>query len=284
MGLFDRVERGLERAVSGAFAKAFKSEVQPVEIAAAIRRRMDDRAALLGHGRTMVPNVYTVELSPTDYDRLAGFEDDLAQELVASAAEHADSQRYTPGGPMQIAFAKGDDLQTGVFRVGSAISKAAPTSAARHEPISEYVGPPAPSPDAGPTSAPYAPPPDAAERTARQPAPSQAAAAPPQPTYTSPAQRPWLDVNGDRYPLVSPMTVVGRDNSADIVLDDPGISRRHTELRVTNDGPHLVTSIRDLGSTNGTFVNGDRITSQRLHDGDQVTVGRTTVTFRAGTR
>ena len=80
------------------------------------------------------------------------------------------------------------------------------------------------------------------------------------------------------------MTILGRDDTADIVLDDPGISRRHSEIRVTNDGPHLVTSIRDLGSTNGTFVNGERITSQRLADGDRVTVGRTTVTFRAGRR
>jgi pSer/pThr/pTyr-binding forkhead associated (FHA) protein len=73
---------------------------------------------------------------------------------------------------------------------------------------------------------------------------------------------------------------LGRDNSADVILDDPGISRRHTEIRVTSDGPHLVASIRDLGSTNGTFVNGERITSQHLSDGDRVNVGRTALTFR----
>ena len=80
------------------------------------------------------------------------------------------------------------------------------------------------------------------------------------------------------------MTVLGRDDVADIILDDPGISRRHSEIRVTNDGPHLVASIRDLDSTNGTFVNGERITSQRLEDGDRVTVGRTDLIFRAGRR
>jgi len=68
------------------------------------------------------------------------------------------------------------------------------------------------------------------------------------------------------------------------VLDDPGISRRHSEIRVTTDGPHLVASIRDLNSTNGTFVNSERISSQRLSDGDRITVGRTTVTYRAGRR
>ena len=101
---------------------------------------------------------------------------------------------------------------------------------------------------------------------------------------TYPAKRPWLEVDGDRYPLLSAITVLGRDNTADVILDDPGISRRHTEIRVTSDGPHLVASIRDLGSTNGTFVNGERITSQRLADGDRVNVGRTALTYRGGHR
>jgi len=84
--------------------------------------------------------------------------------------------------------------------------------------------------------------------------------------------------------MLTAITVLGRDNTADVILDDPGISRRHTEIRVTSDGPHLVASIRDLGSTNGTFVNGERITSQRLTEGDRVSVGRTTLIYRAGRR
>ena len=87
-----------------------------------------------------------------------------------------------------------------------------------------------------------------------------------------------------RYPLLGSLTVIGRDATADVILDDPGISRRHSEVRVTHDGPHLVSSIRDLASTNGTFVNGERIASTRLIDGDQITVGRTAITFRAGKR
>jgi pSer/pThr/pTyr-binding forkhead associated (FHA) protein len=109
-------------------------------------------------------------------------------------------------------------------------------------------------------------------------------APPAPPRRVNPADRPWLDVDGERYPLMGAMTVLGRDDTADIVLDDPGISRRHSEIRVTTDGPHLVASIRDLNSTNGTFVNSERISSQRLSDGDEITVGRTTVTYRAGRR
>jgi hypothetical protein len=274
--MFDRVERGLERAVHGVFAKAFKSEVQPVEIASAMRRAMDDRATTIGHGRTFVPNLFTIELAPTDYERLTGFSDMLTDELVASAQEHAESQRYQPGGPIQVHFLSKEDLDTGVFRVRPATAKTPSASSAI---------PPAPASAVSPQAAP--PGADGAS--------ASGAVLPPSPithhepvaesrTRSHPAQRPWLDVDGDHYPLLAAITILGRDNSADVILDDPGISRQHTEIRVTSDGPHLITNIRDLGSTNGTFVNGERITSQRLADGDRVNVGRTSLIFRAERR
>ena len=99
-----------------------------------------------------------------------------------------------------------------------------------------------------------------------------------------PAHRPSLVIDGDDYPLTSAITILGRDDDADIILDDPGISRRHTELRVSIDGPGFITVIRDLGSTNGTFVNGERIDSEHLQDGDRVTVGRTSMTYRVRSR
>ena len=273
MGLFDRVEQRLERAVNGAFARAFKSEVQPVEIASAIRRAMDDRAAVVGHGRTFVPNLFTVELSETDYERLSAYDEELEKELIAAAQEHAESQRYQPGGPLQVNFSPADDLETGVFRLRTSTARrpAAPGAAARRH---RSAGPPQPAPRHTPLDD------DGLEATQRQPA----VAPPAPPRRVNPADRPWLDVDGERYPLMGAMTVLGRDDTADIVLDDPGISRRHSEIRVTTDGPHLVASIRDLNSTNGTFVNSERISSQRLADGDRITVGRTTVTYRAGRR
>jgi hypothetical protein len=276
VGVFDRVERGLERAVHGVFAKAFKSEVQPVEIASAMRRAMDDRATTIGHGRTFVPNLFTIELAPADFQRLTGFSDMLTDELVASAQEHAESQRYQPGGPIQVHFLPKKDLETGVFRIRPATAKAAaaPPVRAPASPsvFNAQVAPPAPV--EGAASASGLPP---SPITQHEPGPSA------QPR-SHPAQRPWLDVDGDHYPLLAAITILGRDNTADIILDDPGISRQHTEIRVTSDGPHLVTNIRDLGSTNGTFVNGERITSQRLADGDRVNVGRTVLIFRAERR
>jgi len=288
VGLFDRVERGLERAVHGVFAKAFKAEVQPVEIASAMRRAMDDRAAVIGHGRTFVPNLFTIELAPTDFERLTGFSDMLTQELVASAQEHAESQRYQPGGPITVDFLSKEDLETGVFRVRPSTAKGAPPAIPTAAPPGARPPTASPPPSSPVTAEPVpagdrAWPPSTASAVPPGPIERHAPGAPARP-HTHPAQRPWLDVEGDRYPLLAAITVLGRDNTADVILDDPGISRRHTEIRVTSDGPHLVASIRDLGSTNGTFLNGERITSQHLTEGDRINVGRTTLTYRAGPR
>ena len=80
------------------------------------------------------------------------------------------------------------------------------------------------------------------------------------------------------------LPILGRDDTADVILDDPGISRRPAEVRVTNDGPHQVAHLRDLGSTNGTYVNGEQVDAAPLADGDRITVGRTSVIFRLARR
>ncbi|MGB7819191.1 MAG: DUF3662 domain-containing protein, partial [Ornithinibacter sp.] len=116
MGLFDRLEAGIERAVQGTFAKHLRSAVHPVEIASNIRRAMDDRA-VTGSGRAIVPNVFAIELSPGDYDRLEPDLDGVEMDLVAAAEEHCDAQRYQPAGPIDIIFEEHDDLETGVFRL-----------------------------------------------------------------------------------------------------------------------------------------------------------------------
>jgi pSer/pThr/pTyr-binding forkhead associated (FHA) protein len=284
MGLFDRLEAGLERAVQGTFAKHLRSAVHPVEIASHIRRAMDDRA-VTSSGRAIVPNVFTIELSPSDYDRLHPDLQSVEMDLVAAAEEHCDGQRYQPAGPIDIIFEEHGDLETGVFRIRpSKASRPRATGLTGQNPsLRPQAAPDAAKVAAAPAApAPAAAPPAAGEldATARHPAPP----APARPKRVNPADRPWLDVDGERYPLMGAITILGRDDSADIILDDPGISRRHTELRVTTDGPHFVTTIRDLGSTNGTFVNGERITSEHLEDGDRVTVGRTSITFRGGRR
>jgi Protein of unknown function (DUF3662)/FHA domain len=286
MGVLDRFERGIEKAVNGAFARAFKSEVQPVEIASALRRAMDDRAAVVGRGRTLVPNAFVVELGETDYARLTAYADVLAEELVANVTEHAEAQQYAFPGPVSVSFEEREGLDTGVYQVRSSTVRgpaakssgaAPPVAAPPAAPPPEYAGPGAAVPPPPPMRAPMPPVPDGPAAPSHFPQANDAG-------HASAARRPWLDVDGHAYPLLGALTIVGRGADVDVVLDDPGVSRRHAEIRVTTDGPRLVAHLRDLGSTNGTFIDGSRVTGAALRDGNRITMGRTRLTFRSGER
>ena len=128
-GLLDRFEDRLDRIVNGAFAKAFKSEVQPVELAAALQKEMDDRAAIVARGRTVTPNIFTIDLSPHDDERLSVYRDALQGELGTVVTEYAAEQGYSLLGPAEVKLTLDDTLDTGIFRVHSE-ARAAVTSAA----------------------------------------------------------------------------------------------------------------------------------------------------------
>lgn len=335
MGMFDNLERRIERATQRVFARTFRAEVQPVEIASAMRRAMDDKATSSARGRSVVPNVYTIELSETDYERLAGWGEELDDELVAAAEEHCDSQGYTPGGPLQIHLIEDGTLETGIFRLrpstARTVDSGTPSAAARpskKKRAPKVAPPPAPNepaiedepyddeldePYAAAESYAAAEPAydddideiegsaeidddhgyaDRPEYDANPPSPDDdlpdlapgPAPPAPKPRRVNPAERPWLEIDGERYILMGAITVLGRDESIDIILDDPGVSRAHSEFRVTTDGRHMRVTVRDLGSTNGTYVNSERTASTHLEDGDRITLGRTTAIFHAGKR
>ena len=119
MGGLQRFEQRLEQMISGAFARAFRSAVQPVEISAALQRECDNNAQILSRDRRLVPNDFHVELSTTDLERLAPYDSALADELVKQLRDHADQQSYVFPGPVTIAFEAADDLTTGRFRIKS---------------------------------------------------------------------------------------------------------------------------------------------------------------------
>ena len=244
MGVLDRFEKGVERVVSTAFAKAFRSEVKPVEIAAAIQKEMDERAAAF-RGRTVVPNTFEVELGDGDHERVIEWgEDALADEIAAAASDHAREQGYSLVGPISVSFSDQPDLETGRFRVHS--------STIRDESYAAAVSAGGPG---------------------RGGQPGQAQAAVPEPP-----RHPVIDIDGERYLLTATRTILGRGAEADIVVDDTGVSRTHLSLERT---PHGVV-VTDLGSTNGTFVEGNRITAATLVDGNTVTLGRTRLLFYTG--
>ncbi|MDX3059255.1 DUF3662 domain-containing protein, partial [Streptomyces sp. NE06-03E] len=119
MGVMKRFEQRLEGLVNGTFAKVFKSEVQPVEIAGALQRECDNNASIWNRERTVVPNDFIVELSTPDYERLSPYSGQLGDELSGLVRDYAKQQRYTFMGPIKVHLEKADDLDTGLYRVRS---------------------------------------------------------------------------------------------------------------------------------------------------------------------
>ena len=119
MSGLSKFEHKLEQMISGAFARAFRSAVQPVEISAALQRECDNNAQILSRDRRLVPNDFHVELSQGDLERLAPYDNAMAQELVKQLQEHADQQSYVFPGPVTIGFESAEDLTTGRFRIRS---------------------------------------------------------------------------------------------------------------------------------------------------------------------
>ncbi|GGR82483.1 hypothetical protein GCM10010252_21420 [Streptomyces aureoverticillatus] len=294
MGVLKKFEQRLEGLVNGTFAKVFKSEVQPVEIAGALQRECDNNATIWNRERTVVPNDFIVELSAPDFERLSPYSGQLGDELSGMVREYAKQQRYSFMGPIKVHLEKAEDLDTGLYRVRSRTLASSTSQTPDHAPGGP-AGPGGPAaPGGGPTSAgqgprggfgspqgpsgappmPAAPPPGAAAGRAAAAAPGR-----PQGPGAGPlpgAQvRRWIEINGNRHQISRPTLVLGRSTDADVRIDDPGVSRRHCEIRTGTP-----STIQDLGSTNGIVVDGQHTTRATLRDGSRIVVGSTTIIYR----
>ena len=216
MGLLDNFERGLERAVNGAFAKTFKSGLQPIEITAALRRELDTRAAVVSRDRILVPNKFTVRLSNADFERMNSLGATLTDELTQLVQQHATAQHYSFAGGISISLAEDPGLSQGMIDIESVNVKG------------------------------------------------------------TVAWTPVLDIGGKRYPLTRSRTIIGRGSEADITVDDTGTSRKHVEILW--DGTRA--EVNDLGSTNGSQLNGSPVNSAPLPPDSVIDIGRTRIVFR----
>jgi hypothetical protein len=287
VGVLQRFERRLEGLVHGSFARAFGGVVEPVEVAAALQREANDKKAIVSAGRVLVPNHYVVELGRSDSERLGAYDEPLRKELADMLAEHAQEQGWSFVGQVVVHFELVEELKTGVFRVrSSAAGDVGGPAALRSPPASS--APQLAAPDLGAARAapalqnpddPSAPDAPGAAADPGQVAPDSAASqgddsphlmlAPPVGGPSGPHRRIELD---------GPVLVLGRGLEADLQLADVGVSRRHAEVRLGADGASVV----DLGSTNGTRVNGRRVASSPLRDGDHIGLGATDIVFRTG--
>lgn len=216
MGFLENFEKGLERLVTGAFTKTFKSDLQSVEIASAIKNEMDAKSNILGRDRILAPNTFRVRLATPDFDRMAVLGQPLIAELTENVTRHAKKQGFQFGAALVITLAQDSTLPIGRIEVSSQTQ----------EVKVEWT--------------------------------------------------PALDIDGKRYLLAKSRTVVGRDASSDIQIDDKGLSRNHFE--VVWDGKNA--GVRDLKSTNGTKVDGRTISEIGIKADSVINAGHSEFVFR----
>ena len=245
MSVLRNLEAKLEGLVEGAFSRAFRSQVQPVELARKLAKEMED-AKSVSLSRTYVPNQFWVYLSPDDHARFETYEDGLKKELSDYLLEHARSQGLALLTRPTIEFETDDRLSLGEFGIQAKLVKPAEAG----EEAEAVEG------DFGHTMV-YS------TTGARR--------------VESPRQttRALLVGEDKRTVIAGDPFVIGRSRECDLVLDDPNVSRRHAELRREDDG----WAVRDLGSTNGIKLNGRRSRGGRLSPGDEITLGLSRLTF-----
>lgn len=293
MSLAQRFERRLEGLVGGAFARLFKGQVEPVEIGNALQREAMDKKAVMGNGQVLVPNRYRITLGTSDYERLAPWEVQLTRSLAELVQEFLDDNRLATIGDIEVYLARDETLHTGVFGVASRMEPQAPPRRRPMDSMSmpfvagrpdEYQQPYGSQPPqqaavaAAPPQATQAPP--ASGRAQQEPEPTQFSPQA-QPTYAPPPRRPAYQprLSVDGTPRVVSLNqgsnIVGRGTGSDLQLMDQGVSRRHADVHVA-DGH---ATVYDLGSTNGTTVNGRTVQTQPLQHGDVIRVGHTRLVF-----
>ena len=219
MGFFDSFEKGLERTINRAFSKTFKSELQPIEIAARIKTELDSKASVISRDRILVPNTFEVRLASPDYRRMKALGQALIGELIELANAHIKKQRFQITSPVAISLVEDSTLALGQLAVRSG-SKTTTVSWAA-----------------------------------------------------------VLDVAGRRLAVPKGQTSVGRDASAGLQINDSSLSRTHFEI--IWDGS--LAGLRDLGSTNGTRLEGQPIAANTvvaLANESKIVAGRSQFVFR----
>ncbi|KAA9392927.1 DUF2662 domain-containing protein [Kocuria coralli] len=270
MGFLDNLERGIERAVRTAFSTGSRKRIEAVEIASSLRRELDEQSFTISAGRTMAPNVFVVEFSDDDFPRAQEWGTPLAEELCEVVIRHARSQTYTLQGAVRVSFTRNPDVERGQFVISSSAQRttepaAAPRGARAEQPVAQQA-PPAAAPRApgAPASAPDFRDDDYRDDWS-------------QPEHPPQHWVPVLDIDGRRLALDAESVVLGRSADADVTIEDTGVSRRHLEIR--HEGDHWLAV--DLGSTNGSHVDGERVRGRaELVNGSVIAMGRTRIVFR----
>jgi hypothetical protein len=265
------------------FQRTFKSSVRPLQIGRKLIREIDANRTIDATGKPVAPNSFTVHLHENDRAAFGDLEKPLIAELIEAAKEYAASEDYSLLGDVRVVLFTDATLKQGKFAVHAEVKASAaatvPTSpqvpevaepVAAAEAPSVVVPPVVPVP---PVVAPPTPPTVATPSIPPVPVPAAASA---------PVTKKFTLVMGDggRIALKPGVASVGRSADSTVPLNDSNVSRRHAELRSRGDGEATEWVVVDLGSTNGTMVNGVKISGeQKLKHGDALVFGSSTARF-----
>lgn len=259
MGVLQEFERRLEGAVEGFFARAFRSGIQPIELAKAVRRYAEDNQHVTADG-VVVPNVYRLTVGPKDHERLEGFGSSLPRELAEVVVRTADERRWSLRGPARVRIELDEELKLGRFRLAGRVEAVEHSAARPSGPAGQWT----PAPPA-PRSAPAPPPPTDDQRSAIDQTQVVGSAAP----ELSLVVRQGGTHPGQTVPVHGSRLTAGRLDSCDLTIDDSTVSREHAAFVRRGDSWWVV----DLGSTNGTRVNGRQAAEHPIGPGDRIELG-----------
>jgi len=248
MSVLKSLESRIAGLVEGAFGRAFRSEVRPVEIARKLVREMEEHRTV-SVSKTYVPNEYSVYLSPPDRERFGDYEEALVGELAGYLLEHARAEKLALLSRPRVEFRTDERLELGEFGIQARLVR----------PPEDAAAPPEQG-EAGHTMI---------YKAQREPEPLN-------PHVPQHLRRALVVVDRKRMVVGADGAVLGRSRDCDIVLGDANVSRHHAEIRPAGEG----WTIADLGSTNGVLVNGRRVRGAvPLAAGDQVELGTSTLRF-----
>jgi hypothetical protein len=249
------IEQKLEALIEGVFGRAFRANVQPVELARKLIKEMDDHR-MVSVSRIYVPNEYTVYLSTADREQFQTYEPSLKAELQDYLAEHARREGYVLLSAPYVLMETDDDLELGEFGIA--------TRMVQRERGRAVAGAPPTELEPGATMIYKKPVAQEGELGEPDVAPEEVA----------------LVLDGARHEVTQRKLMIGRGQECDIQVLDPNVSRRHAELRQEGTAFWIV----DLDSTNGVEVNGKRLKRAQLENGDRITLGSSELVFERGFR
>ncbi|MBA2331379.1 MAG: DUF3662 domain-containing protein [Actinobacteria bacterium] len=254
MSVLRNIEQKIEGLFEGMFGRAFRTHVQPVELARKLAKEMDEHRTI-SVSRVYVPNEYSVYLSSQDREQFTGYEGSLIGELQDYLVEHARRESYATLTAPKVLMKTDDDLSIGEFGIATRMVQPEGRKAPVRDAPAEQVEP-------GATMI----------YKAKAPQPTEAAS----PVELGVEQeRCTLTLNGKRHALEDRRAVLGRSKECDVQVPDANVSRRHAELREEGGSWWLV----DLDSTNGTELNGKRVQRSKLADGDRIGLGELELVF-----